>query len=164
MVLADTNILSTFALIDKLILLLDLFKEEQLSISPNVFNEITEAQTAGYAHADKILELIKTGKITCLTPTKNELLFSMDLPMNFGAGERDSLAMARERNLVLLTNERKVINYCQKEGIECIWLEKLLRFLWRDNLLSKGQVEELIKEIELKDKVVITSRDEIFKD
>ena len=40
MILIDTNILSTFAKIDRLELLFKVFNQETLYISPNVFQEL----------------------------------------------------------------------------------------------------------------------------
>jgi len=42
MILVDTNILSTFAKIDRLELLFGVFKQKTLYISPNVFQELKD--------------------------------------------------------------------------------------------------------------------------
>lgn len=164
MVLLDTNILSTFALIDRLSLLWSLFENDLIYISPNVFTEVTKAKIAGYSHADKILNAIKEDKIKLLIPTKEEILLSMELPINFGYGERDSVIMAKKREMTFVTNERRIINYCQNEKINCLWLEKILRFLWKEQLLSKEEVERIMDEIEEKDKIIIPLKEEVLKD
>lgn len=164
MVLIDTNILSTFALIDRLSLLWSLFEDNLIYISPNVFTEVTKAKIAGYSHADKILNVIKEDKIKLLIPTKEEILLSMELPMNFGYGERDSVIIAQRRGMVFVTNEKKIIKYCQNEKIGCLWLEKILRSLWKENILSKEEVKIIMDEIEAKDNLIIPLKDEILKD
>ncbi len=73
MVLLDTNILSTFALTDKLSLLWSLFEEDSIYISPNVLLEVNKAKIAGYNHANNILTAIKEDKIKILTPTPEEI-------------------------------------------------------------------------------------------
>lgn len=164
MALFDTNILSTFALIDKLSLLWSLFDDETVHISPNVFTEITNAKIAGYLHADKILNAILEERIKLLIPTEEEIFLSKELPISFGYGERDSLIMAKERNLVFVTNERRIINYCQGEKINCLWLEKILRSLWKEFFLSKEEVKIIMDEIEEKDKIIIPLKEEVLKD
>ncbi len=49
MILIDTNILSTFAKIDRLDLLEEVFGE--MHISPNVLDEVKRAEELGYSHA-----------------------------------------------------------------------------------------------------------------
>ena len=88
----------------------------------------------------------------------------MELPINFGYGERDSVIIAQRRAMVFVTNERRVINYCRNEKINCLWLEKILRFLWKEHILSKEEVKRAMDEIEEKDKLIISSKDEVLKD
>lgn len=164
MILFDTNILVTFAKIEKLYLLLELFLGQPLAITPNVLTEINKAKSLNYVHAEKILSFVQEGNITVLQPTEEELIFSVQLPDNFGFGERDSIAMAKKRDYIFLTNERRIVKFCEKEGIACLWLDQLLRMLWRENILSKEQVRELIMEIERYDRLIIMAKESIFTD
>lgn len=57
MILVDTNILSTFAKVDRLDLLIKMFGK--MHISPNVFEEVKRAEELGYPHAENILAWVK---------------------------------------------------------------------------------------------------------
>lgn len=164
MIIVDTNILSTFARVNKLSLLFELFKHDEIAISPNVLQEINDTKARNFSYAEKLINLINENKIKVISLKQEEELLAYNLPTNFGSGEKDSIAVAKKRNCLFLTNERKLINYCQREEIDCLWLDKLLRVLWRDNILTKEQVRELIDEIEEKDSLIITSKDEILAD
>jgi len=48
MILCDTNILSTFAKIDQLRLLLQLFVDDELALVPAVYEELQEGIRRGY--------------------------------------------------------------------------------------------------------------------
>ncbi|MDY6788590.1 MAG: hypothetical protein SVV03_01370 [Candidatus Nanohaloarchaea archaeon] len=159
MTLIDTNILSTFAKIGRLDLLFNIFGE--IEISANVFEEIEQAFELGYPHASTLLKLVKNKRISVISPDKSEIVIFSELPDSFGQGERDSIAIARERNKLLVSNDTSVVNYCNREEIDCVRLSTVLRYLWKKNILSKEEVKKLIED---KDNVVISQQDEIFRE
>ena len=160
MILIDTNILSTFAKIDRLDLLEEVFKE--MHISPNVLDEVKRAEELGYSHAEKILELIRKGKIQISCPREDEIEFIDKIPSSFGRGERDCVAMALKRDALIVTNEGKVLNYCKQNGIDHVRLNTILRKLWIDEIIEQEDVRDLIHEIEEKDSLVVTDKESIF--
>ncbi len=162
MILIDTNILSTFGAIDALHLLFLVF-EGEISITTNVFNEVKKAQKLGYAYAEKVLALVAQERLKMVSPTDEEAIFISQLPKSFGSGELDSVAIARYRKAILVTNEKRVLNYCHRLSIETMTLNSFLKFLWKQGILSKSDVEKLIEEIESKDKVVFDSKEGIFQ-
>jgi len=98
-------------------LLFEVFERTKLFISPGVFNELKHARRLGYKHVEGVFDLIKENRIGIKSPTEKELLFTMELPPSFGPGEQDSIAMAKYNKGIFVTNERKVINYCKREGV-----------------------------------------------
>ncbi|MAF35671.1 hypothetical protein CL622_00955 [archaeon] len=162
MILLDTNILSTFARIDRFDLLYDIFEDSQLYISPNVYMEIKHAEIIGYIHAKKVIDALDQEKITIIHLSRQAKKEIPSLPKSFGKGELDSVAIAKSNKSIFITNEKKVVNYCQKNQIDVITLNSLLRYLWEEKILTKQQVKDLIDEIELKDRLVITAKKEIF--
>ncbi len=48
------------------------------------------------------------------------------------------------------------------EETQCLLLPHLLKSLWKENILNKEDVKELITEIESKDNIVIADKDSIF--
>lgn len=160
MILVDTNILSTFAKIDRLDLLEKVLGE--MHISPNVLDEVKRAEELGYSHAKKILKLIRKGKIKISCPREEEVDFMDKIPSSFGRGERDCVAMALKRDALIVTNERKVLNYSEENAIAHVRLNTILRKLWRDDIMGKEEVRDLILEIEEKDNLIVTDKESIF--
>ncbi len=162
MILVDCNVISTFAKIKRLELLFKVFNKSKLHISANVFQELMIDKERGYEYTSEIFNRVEEHKIEIVTPTEDELLFIMDMPKSFGSGELDSLAICKTRGAIFLSNERKVINYCQREKIICFDLCDILAALWKYKVLEKGEVVKMIEEIEKKDNVYIPSKARIF--
>ena len=158
--LIDTNILSTFALVGRLDLLIKVFGK--LSIAEEVFNEVKKASSKGYAHAQAILERCDGESIEILTPTVEERNTMKTLPLSFGDGERGSIAIAKHRSLLFASNEKRVLNYGKREGIGTISLNSILRYLWEEKVLTKEETKALMLDMEAKDNLVITSKEEIL--
>src|SRR3990167_6908821 len=160
MILLDTNILSTFAKIRRLDLLEKIF-EGTRGISPGVFEEISEAHKRGDAHAKDILQLLQNKKLQIITLVEEEKELANQLPASFGKGERDSIAYALRKNITVVTNERRVLNFCKRNKVTALSLNVLLRFLWEERILTKSEVEQIIQQIEIEDKILIPSKKEI---
>lgn len=58
MVIADTNILSTFAKIAQLPLLLGLFNNQRVGVVPAVYEEFQAGITKGYADLQAVITLV----------------------------------------------------------------------------------------------------------
>ncbi len=158
MILGDTNILSTFMRIERLDLLFKTFNTGKIYISFNVFQELKVDRDRGYPYTKKLFHLIDDHKIEIVTPTKDELLHTVDLPESFGRGELDSLAICKRREGIFLSNDKKVINYCKKKDITCFDLCDILAALWKFKILPKEKIKEIIAEIEKKYNIFIPSK------
>ena len=163
-ILLDTNIVSTFAKIDSLDLLFQVLKRDELFLSNSVLHELEDARFAGFEFVNSVFELIASNRISISSMTDEEMRWSMQLPSSFGKGERDSLAICRFREGIFFTNERKVINYCERESISAVDLPTILRYLWKSNCLDKKEVEKLIILIETKDNIRFKDPNFILED
>ncbi len=163
-ILLDTNILSTFAKVDSLNLLFQVLERNKLYIVNSVFHELEDAKVAGFRFVNSIFDLITSNKIPTLSMTDEEMRWRMQLPSSFGKGERDSLAICKFRDAVFFTNERKVINYCDRESISALDLPTILRLLWKSRCVDKKEVEKLIDLIEAKDNIRFKYPSLILKD
>jgi len=164
LLLADTNILSTLAKVNQLSLLFQLFHDERIGVVVAVYEECVEGVNRGYAALQSVIGLIGEGRIELVLPTANETLAKADLPPSFDAGERETITVASSRSNEILTNERHVRNWCHRSGIGCWDLSGILRALWRDGILNKQQVRDLMVEIEARDRVVFKNVDQIFQE
>lgn len=164
MILVDTNILSTLAKVGKLDLLPRLFAQEEIEIVPAVYEEVHTGIEKGYSALQSILALVKQGCVHLVPLSEEELVAKTSLPRSFDEGEREIGAVAKQRQWSVLTNEKLVKNWCQREGISCLNLPAFLRVLWRTKIMTKEEVEILIQEIENKDRVVFKNKEQILVD
>ncbi len=149
-VVADTDILSIFAKINRLDILSKLFDEV---IVPNaVIAELREASID-----------VSSLKPRAFRLTKEELKALKETSTNMGAGERECLVVARARKLPLATNEKMVHSMCSKENIGYFSLTRLLRFAILEKVISREDTRRIVKSIEEKDTTVIKDKEEIFK-
>ena len=51
------------------------------------------------------------------------------------------------RQVPLLSNDKRAIRYCQQQKIEVIDLPQLLRALWVTGIISKSSVKQIIKRL-----------------
>lgn len=162
MVLADTNILSTFAKIGELSLLMRLFSEEGIGVVPAVYEELSQGVSKGYVSLQAALEIIQRQDIVLVVPNAEETLKKSALPASFDTGERETIVVAKARGAKILTNERLVKNWCQQVGLQYWDLPGILRALWRTHLLTKEQVRSLVTQIVEKDRIVFRDQEQIF--
>ena len=140
MILIDTNILSTFAKIDRFELLFEVFNQETLYISPNVFQELKDARDKRYDFVELIFELLQSKKLKLLPLEEDEYMLMLQLPKYFGKGELDSIAICTRRNYILLSNERKIIKFCAENEIDHFDLNGILNALWMFDIVSKEEI------------------------
>jgi len=95
MILLDTSILSSFARVDGLNLLWELFPHQDIGISPAVFREVTAAIACGRGWLEQIPGLIRAGRLKLATPSSAEVVASEGLPDALGIGERESIALCK---------------------------------------------------------------------
>jgi len=163
-ILLDTNIISTFSKIPDLDYLFEFTKKEVVYISTSVLREFEEAKGYGFDFVIPVLNLIESEKIIILSMNMNEVKWSMKLPDSFGNGERDSISICHFRKGIFITNERRVINYCYRNGISSINLATILRESWIRGLKTKEEVKSMMYEIESKDNIIFKNKDIIFKE
>ncbi len=164
MLLADTNILSTFAKIGQLPLLFQLFGAQRIGVVPAVYAEFQAGVNKGYVDLQAVVRLIQQGQIDLVAPTAQEVFQEDVLPTSFDAGERETLAVAKSRGYTILTNETQIKNWCMRQQIDSWDLPGLLRAFWRTELLSREAVRRLIDQIEAKDRIVFRNKDAILQE
>lgn len=151
MILADTDILSALAKIDRLPLLFTLLRTTQIHIAPGVFQELAHSLSLRRRYAEVTLALVPTGQLCVLALTEPESAFCGQLPRTLGAGERESIALAKERQATVLSNESRVAHYCRQYQIPCLRLPDVLRALWVEGIVSKDDVRGMIADLQSRD-------------
>ena len=65
--------------------------------------------------------------------------------------ELQGIVLCRNRDCVLLTNDRRAKNFCKREDIAYFDAKGILRSFYRKKVLNKEEIRSLVKEIEEKD-------------
>src|SRR5438477_3105872 len=153
MMLVDADILSAMAKIGRTHLVFALLQTPQLHITPGVFGELVHSFNLRRQYAVDVFGLIVTGQIQIVYLTQEEAAFRDTLPMALGAGERESIAIARARDGIVLSNESRVAHHCRMYGVSCVRLPDILRALWVEGMVSQHEVQEMIRDLQVKDRM-----------
>lgn len=166
MIVADTNIRSTFARLGRLELLFAVAETETLHLPPAVVKEIEIGLRRGHGFLQPIVDGLAGGvRFQPLTLTAEEKSLAETWPSSLNAGERECIAVcARRSGGKLLTNDKRARNYCQENRLPCLDLKLILRRLWQAKYSTKEEVRTLIAAIEQREPgMVIKGQDEIFR-
>ena len=163
MIFVDTDVLSTFAKIERLPLLFAVFDQETLNIAEAVENEVKRGVSKGFSFSNDIIALQTQGQIYTYHTTPADQEFMNSLPQTLDAGERESMALCKRFTATFASNEKRVMHYCKANGIDCINLVDILRLLWELQILTQTDVRKVITEIKTEDRLKFRSIDPIFK-
>lgn len=163
MIYIDTDILSAFAKIKKLQLICNLFSHN-LHVSPSILNEIKISLDVGYQFAKEIFSFIEEGNLKISVLTEAESKEKANLPEQFGEGEKEILALCIIRGGVILSNERRVAEFCRAKNIHCHRIPAILRALWELKVCNINEVRTMVDELKAKDRMGFTQKalEEIF--
>lgn len=166
MILADTDILSAMAKIGRLQSMWPLFRIERLYITPAVFEELDHSFNMGRQYAKDVFSLLASGRIEMLYLGPEETAFRDEFPPTLGAGERETMAVARERGGTVLSNESRVAHVCRQCDIRCLQLSDILRALWVYGVATREDVHAMVNDLRVKDRMQFkqTVLDAIFAD
>jgi len=161
-IIVDTDVLSTFGKIREYELLLRLFPQSKLLISPRVYQDLITAKELGYDFVEYVLSYKL--QVCPLNQDENEESRVLkEKEKSLGWGEIESIILAKSRGLILLTNDKKAIRAASKLKVDYFSLPMLLRQFWRQNILSKDEVIKIINVIEEKDKIFLLNKGQIFE-
>jgi predicted nucleic acid-binding protein len=156
MIFIDTDMLSAMAKIGQIQLLLALLQTSQLHITPGVFGELAHSFNLERQYAVDVFALIAAGQLQMVYLTQEEATFRDTLPVTLGAGERESIAIARARGGIVLSNESRVAHHCRTHGVPCVRLPDILRALWVEGIVSQQEVQVIIHDLQVKDRMQFT--------
>jgi predicted nucleic acid-binding protein len=153
MILVDADVISALAKVESLFLLFPLFQRSTFSITPGVLAELGHSLTMGRLYAETVFSCIGDGRLQVMTLTSEETTFRDALPNTLGVGERESIAVAKKREGVVISNESRVAHYCRQLHVPCIRLPDILRALWTEGVVSRQDVQMMIEDLQVKDRM-----------
>jgi len=80
------------------------------------------------------------------------------------AGELTSILLCKRDGIAFATNDGKAKIFCEESSVEWLDIVDILRLCYRKRVLDKREIENVIKDIEEKDRTRITRKGEIFAD
>jgi len=166
MIVADTNIISTFARVKRLELLLIVAETDAIHLAPAVVKEIKVGLHRGLDFLQPIVDGLAGGtRFYPLDLTSDERSLVDTLPGSLNAGEKESIAFCTKRaGCKLLTNDKRAHNYCRANRIPSLDLKLILRQLWKASHCTKEEVRSLMEEIEKNEPgMVIKGKGEILR-
>ncbi len=166
MIVVDTNILSTFACVNRLELLFQVAETETLYLPPAVVDELSIGLSRGKSYLQALLNELQNGTtLKLITLTAAEIQFLVTLPNRLHAGEKEGIAVCTFRKkAVFLTNDKRASRYCDANHIGFLNLNRILRHLWQAGHCAKDEVRHLIETIEESEPgMVIKDQREIWR-
>ena len=143
MILSDATAIITLINIDELALLKAFART--ILIPEEVYREITH-----YPHARACIDQeIAEGFIEIATYDDPTLFH--DFCYLLDAGESAAIAIAIERNLPLIIDEKKGRAFARRQGVEVIGLIGILRYLYAEGTLSRQRTEGIIAKLDASD-------------
>lgn len=160
MIILDTDLVSALAKVEGLELILKLF-QNQVYITPEIYEELQAPVEYGYSFPKKIFEKISVLDITPKEQHKyREMLYKR---INLGKGELEAISVAKERNCLFSSLDKNAVKFARKNGVKIIVLKAILKGLWKKRVCSKEKVKELVDKIEKKDNRTIDTEG-VFED
>ncbi|MEZ4661739.1 MAG: hypothetical protein R2911_29660 [Caldilineaceae bacterium] len=136
----DTNVLSLLAKAGQLALLKTAILP--LYITPAIQFELEAGVHRGVNYLADALQLIDNGAVHIIANVDNR--FMHELPAKLGKGEVEAIAACRQANLVLITHDRKAINYCERQQIDCVPLLDLLYEYEIAGLITPAEIDRIL--------------------
>jgi len=163
MIIIDADILSTFAKMGELKLLIQLFSPRKIVITPMIRNELSVPMDYGYSFPKTIFEKIET-----IFPGSEECagFDQFQLRQKLGSGETEAIMICKGKRLSFCTNDTQAQRAAREFGIEVISLQAVLKALWKKKLRKKSEVRDLIAQMKAVDNLDMKGEEitKIFED
>jgi len=158
-VVSDSDILSMFGKAGAVSRLKQLFVE--IYIPPAVYDELRRAKEIGFDFVD---ELIDNTEILNLSEDEfSEFIRLANDERYLHSGELQGIVLCRNRDGVLLTNDRKAKNFCKRDGIAYFDIKGILRAFYKERVLKEEEIRRIVKDIEEKDNTRLKGFEDIFE-
>jgi len=152
-IIVDTDIASAFAKIERLDLLLCLFSNYLIYITPRIFEELSVSLDYGYTFP---LDVFESFDIVYPSEGENKLYKEMLVGnKSLGKGELEAISICKNRGYMFSSMDFAALQFAVSMNIDVLDLQSILRALWRSGIKSKDEVKIIIREIEDKDNTSI---------
>jgi len=145
LVIIDTDMVSAFAKIERLDLLKKLFSKHKVVITPRIHEELLVSLQFGYSFPQDIFKHFEV-----FYPSEKESkdyhgLLGMKLPL--GKGELEAISICTSRQGIFSSMDQTALKFAREMVVETLGLHSVLRALWKSQILSRKEVEQIISDI-----------------
>ena len=140
MIVSDSTAIITLINIDEFTLLESFTR--QVLLAPEVYEEVVVDKKAH----DFLKQQIETGFVK--VDSYNDTLLFRELNIILDKGESASIVLAKEKNTLLLIDEKKGRRVAMDLGVEIVGLIGMIRFLYVHGKMDKAQTEALLRKLD----------------
>ncbi len=158
--LLDTDILSMFAKVDALDLLVQLLGCDQLPVTLGVFNEIAAPLEFGYDYPAKVFAVVE---VILMKPEEFNLCECLRLEGRVSLTDAEMIAICQSRGWRFVTMDRVATRRAAERNVVTMDLQALLKGIWAKGLLSKGELRGLAERMEKADRTTFRFKDALFE-
>lgn len=158
LVVSDTDILSMFGKAGAVQHLKRLFGD--VYIPPAVYEELIRAREIGFHFVDELIENV--GIMNLSDYEYSEFVHLVNDERYLHSGELQGIVLCKNRNGVLLTNDRRAKSFCKSNDIVYFDIKGILRAFYTKEVLKEEEIRDLVKNIEEKDNTQIKHFEEVF--
>ena len=146
MIVVDTTVLSNLARANRTNLLEKL--HVQIAIPSQVHEEILKGIAARYDFLEEADMIVEADWVKLVVlENESERTFFRNLLDVVGYGEAAGIAIAKERNLVFFSDDRKARRVAQDHGVEISGTLGMLELLVEEGKLSIGERDEILRKM-----------------
>ncbi len=162
MIVPDTSIFSSFAKIEYLDLVRDIFPDEDVIICSAIMKELMVSKEKGYEFVDRITdhiayqedEMTKDKWLLLRYPDERVLgeidkIFKKYPFLHFG--EIEAIAFTKIHNSVLLIDDRRGWSVAMEQNIEAFTLPAIIQYVKVMGINSVEEIQKIIHLLEMKD-------------
>jgi predicted nucleic acid-binding protein len=145
-IILDADFLSSFLKIERLDLVREFYRVSVVNICPSVHREI--------AATDLLIQLVAVVWLQVTAPDAAILngLMSDEEFCNLGAGEQESIALAKERSdSILMMSDNKARRVAARMGTAVINIPAFLLACKTDNWLDRNALQMLVRDLRERD-------------
>ncbi|MCK4394907.1 DUF3368 domain-containing protein [Candidatus Bipolaricaulota bacterium] len=146
MIVVDATVLSNLARTNQMSLLEKLYG--QIIMPSQVHEEILKGITAGYDFLEEVNKIVEADwvKLAMLENEKERTLFRSLLDV-VGYGEAAGIAIAKERDLVFFSDDRKARRVAHDQGVKISGTLGMLELAVEEEKLSIGEADEALSKM-----------------
>ena len=146
MIVVDTTVLSNLARANRMDLLEEL--HVQIAIPSQVHEEVLRGIAAGYGFLEEADKTVETdwARLVMLEGERELTLFRNLLEV-VGYGEAAGIAIAKERNLVFFSDDRKARRVAREQGVAVSGTLGMLKVLVEERRFSMEEVDVVLSKM-----------------